>query len=228
MGSKFIVIEGTDGSGKATQFKLLAERLQREGYKVATFDFPRYGHPSAYFVEQYLHGNYGTADEVGPFKGAMFYAMDRYGASSEIRQALNDGAVVLSNRYIGSNMAHQGGKLRDIEKRRNYYEWARKMELEGFQIPRPDLNIVLHVTAETASRMIESRIRENKTEKLKRDVVHETDIEHLKNACQAYSELCDYYPDLFTKVDCMQSGNLMSIEAISELVWGVARQALVN
>ena len=226
MSGKFIVIEGTDGSGKATQFKLLAERLKREGYRVAIFDFPRYGQPSAYFVEQYLHGHYGTADEVGPFRGAMFYAMDRYAASFEINKALASGSLVLSNRYVGSNMAHQGGKLSDSKKRKGYYEWARKMELEGFRIPEPDLNIVLHVSAETARTMINKRIQENETEKLKRDVVHETDFAHLKNAEQAYLELCAYYPDLFTKVECMDGTDLLSISAISELVWGVVKQAL--
>src|SRR5215217_2684791 len=94
----FLVIEGTDGSGKGTQFKKLVERLEGEGYEVAQFDFPQYGQPSAYFVEQYLNGKYGTAEEVGPYTGSVFYALDRYQAAPAIRQALSEGKIVLANR----------------------------------------------------------------------------------------------------------------------------------
>ncbi len=226
MAGKFIVVEGTDGSGKATQFKLLVDRLRQEGRKVVTCDFPRYGQPSAYFVEQYLQGNYGTADEVGPFRGAMFYAMDRFEAGFAMREALEDGALVLSNRYVGSNMAHQGGKLRDPERRRHYYEWARKLELEAMGIPTPDLNIVLHVTAETARDMIATRVQDSETERLKRDVVHESDLEHLRHAEEAYLELCEVYPSLFTKIECMDGGKMMSIAQIAEQVWEMVKLGL--
>ena len=76
MQGTFIVIEGTDGSGKSTQFARLTERLVQEGYDVATFDFPQYDQASSYFVQQYLNGKYGTAEEVGPYTGSLFYALD--------------------------------------------------------------------------------------------------------------------------------------------------------
>src|SRR3954469_5709001 len=103
---KFIVIEGSDGSGKGTQFKLLHEWLVEQHYSVESFDFPQYGQPSAYFVEQYLNGQYGDLSDIGPQKGSLFYALDRFAASFKIRAALDKGVHVLSNRYVASNMGH--------------------------------------------------------------------------------------------------------------------------
>ena len=126
----FIVIEGTDGSGKGTQFQLLADRLAEAGYDVATFDFPQYDKPSSYFVREYLNGKYGTAEEVGPYTGSLFYALDRFEASNDIRAALAEGKVVLANRFVGSNMAHQGTKFQHAEERRGYFIWLDNLEFE--------------------------------------------------------------------------------------------------
>src|ERR1035437_7954762 len=93
----FIVLEGTDGSGKATQLEVLVERLKLGGYEVETFDFPRYDEASSFFVKEYLNGKYGTADEVGPYTASLFYALDRYEAAPQIRQALSEGKIVLAN-----------------------------------------------------------------------------------------------------------------------------------
>src|SRR5688572_8863017 len=103
---KFIVIEGTDGSGKKTQFELLVKRLKKAGHKVATFDFPQYGTPSAYFVEQYLNGHYGSIKETGPYRASLFYALDRFDAAPHIQAALAEGTMVICNRYVASNMGH--------------------------------------------------------------------------------------------------------------------------
>src|SRR5687768_17104536 len=119
----FIVIEGTDGSGKSTQFKLLVKRLENAGYDVATFKFPQYDEPSSYFIREYLNSKYGTADEVGPYTGSLFYALDRFAAAPKIREALEAGKVVLVDRYTGSNMAHQGTKFHHAEERRGYFIW---------------------------------------------------------------------------------------------------------
>src|SRR3954463_14488919 len=104
----FLVLEGSDGSGKTTQFELLKNRLIDEGHEVEVFDFPRYDKPSSYFVTRYLNGQYGPASKVNPYTASLFYALDRFEAAPEIRKALSAGKIVLSNRYVGSNMAHQG------------------------------------------------------------------------------------------------------------------------
>src|SRR4051812_49023840 len=119
----FIVIEGTDGSGKGTHTKMLLDWLREQGHEVVDFDFPQYGTPSAYFVERYLNGEFGTLEEIGPYRGSLFFAMDRYDAGFRIRSAQANGQIVVSNRYVGSNMGHQGGKIDDPVERRKYFEW---------------------------------------------------------------------------------------------------------
>ncbi|HVS79122.1 MAG TPA: hypothetical protein VHD84_02445, partial [Candidatus Saccharimonadales bacterium] len=118
---KLIVIEGSDGSGKTTQFNLLAERLKAAGYDVETFNFPRYGKDSSYFVKQYLNGKYGDADQISPYTSSLFYALDRYEAAKDIKKALKNGKLVLIDRYVGSNMAHQGAKFDDPVEQRGFF-----------------------------------------------------------------------------------------------------------
>src|SRR5574341_73453 len=151
----FIVIEGTDGTGKATQTLKLVEFLKKEGKAVETFDFPQYGQPSAHFVENYLNGKYGT--EINPYTASLFYALDRYHASAKIRQALSEGKIVISNRYVASNMGHQGGKIDNSEKRHEYFKWNEDIEYNILGIPRPDLNIILHVPSEIAQNLVDKK-----------------------------------------------------------------------
>src|SRR3989338_6776111 len=116
MGSKkqrgrLIVIDGTDGAGKTTQTALLVKRLRADGLRVTVADFPRYGLSSAYFVEQYLNGRYGTAKEVPPEAASLFYALDRYDARRGLEKQLASGQTIVSNRFVTANMGHQGGKI---------------------------------------------------------------------------------------------------------------------
>ena len=178
----FIVIEGTDGSGKGTQFRLLADRLTEAGYEVATFDFPQYDKSSSYFVREYLNGKYGTADEVGPYTGSLFYALDRFEAANDIRKALSEGKIVLANRFVGSNMAHQGTKFQHAEERRGYFIWLDNLEFEMLRVPRPDISFVLRVPAEIAQELVDQKETRNYTDK-KRDI-HEVDLSHMQRALQ--------------------------------------------
>ena len=220
----FLVIEGTDGSGKGTQFKILADRLKREGHDVVTFDFPQYEHDSSYFVKQYLNGNYGTAEEVGPYTGSLFYALDRYQASNAIRQALAEGKIVLANRFTGSNMAHQGTKFQNDEERRGYFIWLDNLEFMMLKIPRPHKNIVLRVPAETAQKLVDNKGERSYTEK-KRDI-HEADLSHLQKSVQVYDDLCQLFPRDFQRIDCVRSGQLMDIETISDILWNTVQPLL--
>lgn len=212
----FIVLEGTDGSGKGTQFKLLAEQLQADGHDVALFDFPRYSEPSSYFVKQYLNGNYGSGEEVGPYTGSLFYALDRYDTAEAIRQAIQQGKVVLANRFTASNMAHQGTKFRSVEERRGYFIWLDNLEYEMLRIPRPDLNIVLRVDADIAQQLVDRKAKRDYTDK-QRDL-HEADLDHLRRAVEVYDDLCQLFPKDFTRIDCVRGGQLLSIEDINKLV----------
>jgi dTMP kinase len=213
----FIAIEGTDGSGKGTQFKLLVERLEQSGYDVATFDFPRYDEPSSYFIKQYLNGSYGSADEVGPYTASLFYALDRYAASTQIREALNKGKVVISNRYVGSNMAHQGTKFGHAEQRRGYFIWLDNLEFELLHIPRPTLSVVLRVPADVAQGLVDKKEQRDYTNK-KRDI-HEADLSHLERSVEVYDDLCQLFPKDFSRIDCVRGGELLAVDVINNLLW---------
>jgi len=219
----FIVIEGTDGTGKATQTQKLVEYLKKEGKQVETFDFPQYGQPSCHFVESYLNGKYGT--DVNPYTASLFYALDRYGASVKIKQALAEGKIVVSNRYVASNMGHQGAKIDDAKQRQDYFNWNDHLEYNILAIPRPDLNIVLHVPAEIAQNLVDQKGSRAYVGGQKRDL-HEKDIAHLKRAEQVYLEMTKIFPENFTLINCMDKDKLMSIDEIHTKIVDVVKKLL--
>ncbi len=214
---KLIVIDGGDGSGKATQLELLRDRLLAEGYPVEIADFPRYGQKSAGLVEEYLAGNYGQAKDVDAYKSSIFYAVDRYAASFQIKTWLKQGKVVLANRYVSANMAHQGGKISNPLERRVFFNWLDELEYKIFEIPRPDLNIILQVDPEISCQLIKQRGR--------KEDIHEKDLEHLKKAEEVFIEIANSFPD-FRLIRCNKNGWIMEREEISWLVWPLVKNLL--
>lgn len=208
---KFIVLEGTDGSGKTEQFRRLVRRLRKAGYEVVTRDFPQYQSQSSYFVREYLKGKYGTWREVGPQRASIFYAIDRYDVGLKIKRDLEAGKIVVSNRYVASNFGHQGAKIKETKKRRAFLKWDHEFEYDLLGIPKPDLNIFLRVPAEIANRLIGKRGR-------RRDV-HEN-IGHLRAAERSYEDAIRLFRRDFRVIECTdRRGNLASIEEIHERVW---------
>lgn len=221
---KFIVIDGTDGSGKTTQLSLLVERLKNLGHSVEVADFPQYNTKSAGLVEEYLSGKYGNADEVGPYRASIFYACDRYDASFKIRKWLDEGKIVISNRYVTANMGHQGGKIDSEKERKEYFDWLYKLEYEIFSIPRPDLNIILHVPAEISQRLSQQRTREDW--KGKTNDIHQDNLAHLKKAESVYLEIANTFPD-FSLIECTKNNEILSKEEINNIVLGLVAD-LIN
>lgn len=222
MNGRFFVIEGTDGSGKATQSKLLIERLVKEGYDVVTLDFPQYDSDSSYFVREYLAGNYGTLDEVSPYSATAFYALDRYSVKLEVQKALDKGKVVISNRYVGSNMAHQGSKFTKKEDRRGFFLWNDSFEFELLGLPRPTASVVLVVDEETTLNLIEER---SKNDNRKKDI-HEADPNHIKKSIETYLDLTSLFKKDFIRIDCSRNKKLMTREQVHNLVWFVVEKML--
>jgi len=214
---RFIVIDGTDGSGKATQTKLLVARLKKEGHKVEEMDFPQYGKKSAVLVEKYLNGEFGSAQEVGPYRGSIFYACDRYAASFKIRKWLSEGKIVICNRYVTANMGHQGGKIKNKKKRQDYFKWLYNLEYNIFSIPKPDINVILHVDAAVAQKLVDSKEKRAYIKNGKRDI-HENDLKHLRDAEKVYLEIAKSFPE-FILVECTRNSEIMSKKEISDLVW---------
>lgn len=220
----FIVLEGSDGSGKGTQFRLLSERLKAVGHEVAVFDFPRYEEPSSYFVKRYLNGDYGPASELSPYTSSIFYALDRYEAAPGIRKALDQGKLILANRYVGSNMAHQGTKFSTEAEQRGFFMWADSLEYQLLGIPRPNINLFLKVPADISFELIVQKTERDYTKK-KRDE-HEADIQHLKKAVTAYELLCQLFPRDFTEINCTRDDQILSVVQINDLIWEAIKPLL--
>ncbi len=210
----FIAIEGGDGSGKGTQSKLLAEYARQEGYDVLEISFPRYGNDSAYYVEQYLNGAYGGTNDVPADLGVLPYAIDRYAASVEIRAHLaKPNSLVIADRYMASNLAHQGAKIADANERTLFYERTKTTEYGVLGIPRPDKNIVLVVPTNLMQENVDKKATRSYTAN-KRDI-HEADADHLEKAKANFEELCELFPSEFTALHCTdQKGSLHPIETI--------------
>jgi dTMP kinase len=220
----FIVLEGADGSGKTTQFKLLTERLRAIGYDVEVFDFPQYDSPSSHFVRSYLNGEYGPASGISPYTSSLFYALDRYEAAPKIRRALNAGKIVLSNRYVGSNMAHQGGKFTDAVQQRGFFIWEDSLEYEMLNIPRPTINFFLRVPAEISYKLISSKAERSYTKQSHDE--HEKDINHLRHSVKTYDTLCQLFPKDFKAIECTVDGKLLGVPAVNNLIWEVLKPIL--
>jgi len=220
---KFIVIDGTDGSGKTTQFNLLVDKLKAQGFAVEVADFPQYNTKSAGLVEEYLSGKYGNADEVTPYQSSIFYAVDRYDASFKIRQWLKDGKIVVANRYVSASLGHQGGKIENPLERKVFFNWLYELEYKLFNIPKPDLSLILHVEADIAQKLAADRHREDWVGKT-RDI-HEENLNHLKKAEQVYLEIAQTFPD-FKLIKCTREGEIMTREEIHELVWIYTNQII--
>jgi len=222
MVGKLIVIDGTDGSGKATQTKLLVEMLKKEGKQVEYVDFPRYGQKSAALVEEYLNGKFGIADEVGPYRASIFYAVDRYAASFELKKWLSEGKIVIANRYVSSNMGHQAGKIKDKKERKKFLKWLEELEYNIFGIPRPDINVLLYIPPEIGQKLVEQKGHRDYIGD-KKDI-HEADIQHLKNAAEAYKYVAKRYKWII--IDCAPKNKLKTIEEIHEILWNKIKELI--
>ena len=219
----FIVIEGVDGVGKTTQYEALQNKLLKSGYDIETIHFPRYEEPSSHFIREYLNGAYGAADDVGPYTGSLFYALDRYEAAADIREALSQGKVVLCDRYVGSNMAHQGTKFINAEERRGYFIWLDNIEFQMLGIPRPDINIVLRAPFEEIKKRLDEK--ERSSTHVKKDV-HEVDPEHIRKTIEVYDDLTQLFPKDFQRIDCVRNGKLLDIDTIHDIVWKTVQSHL--
>src|SRR3989344_3448879 len=128
MKGKIFVIEGPDGSGKRTQTGLLKEYFGSLGRRSEVISFPQYGTKSAGPVEEYLNGKYGNAADLNPYAASVLYAVDRFDASHNIRDLVKNGVIVILDRYIDSNAAHQGGKISDLKERDAFLRWLYELE----------------------------------------------------------------------------------------------------
>jgi dTMP kinase len=182
-----LAIEGIDGSGKGTQATQLAKTAAAAGHRVASFSFPLYdGNPFSRAVADYLNGEFGSADEVHPELAAMLYAGDRFHARPRLVAALAENDLVVCDRYVGSNAAHQGAKL-EGEARERLLAWLEEVEYGEFELPRPDLVVLLDAPVALARQLVGRKAAREYTT-LEADI-HEADAGHSGATRELYLEL---------------------------------------
>lgn len=209
------VIDGTDGSGKATHVKLLQVWLEAHGYEVAVFDYPQYGQPSAKLVEMYLNKELGgNINALDPHEISVYYAIDRQTTAPAIRAALASGKVVLCNRYQSSNKAHQGSKISDRRRRLRFYRWLDRLEFNMLGVVRPTKTFVLRMPTAQAQQFAGQKPQ---AAHLTGDDLHESDSNHLTAAAACYLELCRYHPWDHILIECTgNDGEVQDIPTINE------------
>lgn len=217
----FVAIEGGDGSGKGTQSKLLAAYFRDLGKNVYSISFPQHGEFSAYYVDQYLNGNYGGVNHVHADLASLPFAFDRFAASPKIQEVLDDpNGLVIADRYVASNLAHQGTRFDDDNLRHEYYDRMMRTEFEVLGIPKPDMNILLLVPSHISQANVDKKDPRSYTDK-KRDIL-EDDAGHLDRTKANYEELTELYPDWFKAIDCMDNKEHMrTIEEIHKDIVGL-------
>lgn len=242
---KLIVVEGIDGSGKTVQTNMLVKRLSEEGCQVQMTDFPQYGKSFfADMIEKYLRGEYGwpqelrdhlkehplqkktntevetsesTPDEVNPYLSSLLYAGDRWEMKEQMNKWISAGDIIISNRYVCSNMAHQGAKLDDDGVRGEFFKWLEELEYKKYAIPRPDLVIYLHVPLEASQELIKLKVQNEQGFKSKIDM-HEKDVGYLKRVQNIYINLARENSS-WSMIDCFENNQILPKEKIAEKVW---------
>ena len=216
--AKLYALDGTDGSGKQTQYELLVKRLEKEGKKVFKITFPNYSKPSSSLVKMYLSGEFGqNAGSVSPYVASTFYAADRYATyKTEFEDFYkNEDGIILSDRYVSANMIHQTGKIEDNTKKDRFLEWVYDLEFNIYGIPKPDKVFFLNMPTDFAIELIKNR--ENKFTNGKEKDIHERDKNHLVHA---YNAAC-YASKKFgwEEIMCVENNKLKTIEQIHEEIY---------
>lgn len=214
---KLFVIDGTDGSGKQTQFNKLAERLEKENIKFKKISFPNYDSPSSSLVKMYLDGEFGeNAKDISPYIASTFYAADRYATyKKNLEEFYKNGEIILADRYTTANMVHQAGKISNKEEREKFLNWLWDFEFNLYGIPVPTKCFFLNMPPEYAWKLMEKR--ENKiTHELKKDI-HERDKQHIIDSYNAACSLVKQYN--WDEIKCVENNTIKSIEDIHEEIW---------
>lgn len=231
---KFIVLEGLDGSGKSTQVKLLTQYLQKRNYSVFEIHFPRTDETSPIFgplIGSYLRGDFGSLNQLPSEIVSLLYAGDRWNAAVTIKEKLNNGSIVISDRYVISNMAYQCAKLKTLKQKKQLMDFILKMEYEFFSIPRPDISIFLHAPIDfVAAQLSSNRMDESRKYLNGNFDIHEKDLQFQKRVEQFYIAIWRKYPNLLTYLSCMNKNKQIKSpkEIMKSIVDLLARKEILE
>lgn len=211
---KLIVIEGTDGSGKSTQFRLLTGRLESEQVKFQKLVFPQYSEPSSALIRMYLGGEFGKSpSDVNAYAASAFYSVDRYASYRKVwGKWYEEGGLVVSDRYTTSNAVHQASKEPE-DKREDFLNWLYDFEYDKLGLPRPDLVIYLDVPTDFTEKMLRHRESETNTHA----DIHEQDMQYLATCRRMGRAAAEHYG--WTVIRCVRDGAMRSMEDIHEEIY---------
>ena len=211
---KLIVIEGTDGSGKSTQFQLLTSRLEAENRQFQKLVFPQYAEPSSALIRMYLGGEFGTKpSDVNAYAASAFYAVDRYASYKKVwGDYYKQGGLIVSDRYTTSNAVHQASK-EPVEHQGAFLKWLYDFEYGKLGLPRPDLVIYLDVPTDFTEAMMRRREADTHTSA----DIHEQDMQYLATCRRTGKAAAEYYG--WTVIQCVRDGKMRSIEDIHEEIY---------
>ena len=200
MQGKLIVFEGTDGSGKSTQFRMLCERMEREGRPFRRLIFPQYQEPSSALLKMYLNGEFGShPSDVNPYAASTFYAVDRYASWKKVwGDYYRGGGLVLSDRYTTSNAVHQASKLPEGE-REAFFHWLYDFEYDKLGLPKPDEVLYLAVDTDATVQMLRAREKATNTHA----DIHEQDTAYLRTCSETGRQAADVLG--WRKVECHET-----------------------
>ena len=216
---KLFVIDGTDGSGKQTQFELLKKHLTEDGIDYRTVSFPNYDSPSSSLVKMYLSGEFGeNAKEVSPYIASTFYAADRYATfKKELKEYYENGGIILADRYTTANMVHQAGKITDEEEREKFLNWLFDLEFNIYGLPVPTEVFFLNMPPKKVEELIKNR--ENKFTHTEKKDIHERDSKHLEESYNAACSLVDKYN--WNEVKCVKNEEIRTREDIHNEIYNI-------
>lgn len=219
---KLIVFEGTDGSGKSTQFRRLCARLEAEGRPFQKLVFPQYQEPSSALIRMYLGGEFGAhPSDVNAYAASAFYAVDRYAAWKKVwGEPYRSGELILSDRYTTSNAVHQAGKLPAGE-REEFFRWLGDFEYVRLGLPEPDLVVYLDMPTQASVALL--RARESATHT--RADIHEVDTAYLARCRETAGSAAAFYG--WRVISCVDAaGHVRSIEEIESEIWSIVNPIL--
>lgn len=225
MKGKLIIIEGSDGSGKATQTKRLYDRLKENNYNIRKVEYPNYDSESSSLVKMYLRGDFGKeATDVDPYVCSTFFAVDRYASfKTEWEDFYNNGGIVICDRYTTSNMIHQASKM-DIEDRDKYLEWLDDLEFNMYKIPKPDCVIFLDVPVEVSQNLMKDR--NNKITGESQKDIHESNNDYLKKSYENSLYIADKFN--WNKINCVEDGHMKTIEDIHQQIYSIVEENILK
>ena len=225
MKGKLIIIEGSDGSGKATQTKKLYDRLEQNNYNIKKVEFPNYDSESSALVKMYLRGDFGKhAEDVDPYVCSTFFAVDRYASfKTEWEEFYNNGGIIICDRYTTSNMIHQASKM-EVEERDKYLEWLNDLEFNLYKIPKPDCVIFLDVPVEMSQKLMKDR--NNKITGESEKDIHESDFDYLKKSYENSLYIAKKYD--WQRINCIKDDNMRTIDDIHEEIYSIVKAKILN